>query len=256
MKTLKTLLLSLFFVFGLFSCGGGAGTEDTPLSSPRLTPIPTPTDNSPVQLVIDFSEGADGWSADFADYPIKDEILFDFISGVESIPSKLQNISGYRLSGMNRSDDLFMFIKKGFSGFIPGATYQLIFDITFATNAQSNCVGPGSPGTAVTIKAGASSIEPLKILNDQNMYRMNIDIGNQKNGGLNAIAIGNFANSQECDPTNAFFELKTLTNVNDKLFIITADPNGVLWFLFATDSGFESLTNIYFVKGSIVATNI
>ncbi|VAW98968.1 hypothetical protein MNBD_GAMMA22-1382 [hydrothermal vent metagenome] len=258
METLKTLLLVHLFAIALLSCGGG-GSEDIPLSTPSLTPIPTDTIDNKVQLLLDFSESSDGWNADFADYPIKDINLFDFISAIEPIPPQLESMTGYRLTGNNRSDDLIMFIKKGFNGFVPNAQYQLIFEITFATNIQSDCVGVGGPpGEAVTIKAGASINEPLKVLDNNDVYRMNIDIGNQKNSGQNAIAMGNFANSQQCDLDNAFYELKTLTNANDntKSLIIKTDSKGVLWFLFATDSGFESLTNIYFVKGSIVATNL
>ncbi len=257
MKTWINLTLFTLFVNLLISCGGGS--ESSSITPPVLTPIPI-SNSDKVDLELNFNKGTDGWVAGFADYPVGDDLTYELSSGYEQLPAPLQTKFGFSVTGTNRSDNLFMFIKKGFSGFSPNTTYQIKFIITFATNAQSDCNGiGGSPGKAVVIKAGAANTEPLSIITTKNKYRMNIDVGIQKNDGKNAVIIGDFANTQVCDPVNAFYELKTLNSDLQELIksvTVSTDSSGVIWFIFATDSGFESTTKIYYINGSITATNI
>jgi len=253
MKNSKLLFLCLF-VFLVSSCGGGNSNvvnRDDTVSLPIAVPPPV---NDVIQIKLDFQNDLDGWFAGFSDYPVNTNTDFNLSSGFSQLPEPLLSLSGFSISGTNRSDDLFMFIKKGFSGFSVNSQYKIEFKITFATTAQSNCVGVGgSPGSGVSVKAGASILEPLSILNSNNEFRMNIDKGVQKNSGKDAIVIGDVANSQACDPNNAFYELKTLNN--DTLpFTVKTDSTGVLWFTFSTDSGFESTTHLYYINGSIIAT--
>ena len=73
-----------------------------------------------------------------------------------------------------------MFIKKKITGLVPESNYTIDLKVDFASNAASNMVGVGgAPGEGVKIKAGAVSVEPIKVLNTpENWYRMNIDIEN------------------------------------------------------------------------------
>ena len=72
------------------------------------------------------------------------------------------------ISGVNRSDDLFMFYKGQVGGLQGGTTYQVSFQVEFATIAPSGCIGVGgAPGENVYIKAGATTerangIEPRR----------------------------------------------------------------------------------------------
>ncbi len=149
-----------------------------------------------------------------------------------------------------------MFIKKQFSGFEANTQYQLQFEITFATNAPAGCIGiGGAPGEAVTVKAGATATEPLPLDNGNGSYLMNIDKGNQRIGGNDAMSVGDFANAKDCADDDFSYELKTLLNIENSFSAFTG-TDGTLWILFATDSGFEGTTSIFFVSGKLVATRI
>jgi hypothetical protein len=209
------------------------------------------TSGTPLQFNFDFRNGSQGWQADFADYSTRTNIeTFEFQSGMRSLPPEIDaNGTGFYIQGHNRSDDLFMFLKRRLSsadGIVANQRYQLYFTITFASNAQSNCAGiGGAPGESVALKAGASSIEPLPVLRN-NFYFMNIDKGNQGSGGINASVVGNIANGQPCDPRqNPYISVQ---RTHQHTAEITADPNGDLWLLVGTDSGFEGLTTLYYQR--------
>jgi len=98
----------------------------------------------------------------------------------------------------------------------------------------------GSPGEGVLVKVGATTQEPIKILDDSGWYRMSIDRGNQSNGGSDMVVIGDFSN----DTDQNIYTLKTLRN--DAPFIAKTNGDGDLWCIVGTDSGFESTTTIYY----------
>ena len=160
-----------------------------------------------------------------------------------SLPLPL-NISDGALkqSGINRSDDLFMFIKKKISGLEPGRSYSVDLKVDFATNAASNMVGVGgAPGESVYIKAGAVSVEPSKVLaTSENWYRMNIDKGNQSQSGTNMKVIGNFANGTDIN----VYKIKQLSTTIS--LSVPANQQGEIWLVIGTDSGFEGKTTIYY----------
>ncbi|VAW60536.1 hypothetical protein MNBD_GAMMA11-482 [hydrothermal vent metagenome] len=241
----------LYHIFSLFllssfliACSNGGSGSDG-VSSPDT-----------IQIDFKFDNDTDGWVAGFADYPVGEDISYELSSDFAQLPAPLQSLSGFSVSGRNSSDDLFMFIKKQFNGFTARSQYQIQFEITFASNAPSGCIGVGgAPGEAVTIKAGASIIEPLPINDGNNVNVMNIDKGNQSTGGSDAIVIGDFANTKNCDNRDFTYELKTLKNDSTPYSALTG-PDGALWFTFSTDSGFESTTRIYYISGKIIATKI
>ena len=208
------------------------------------------------RIVFDFDDGAAGWEAGFADYPAGREDFFELDAGVGPLPAPLDARSGFKLSGSNRSDDLFMFIARRVDGFEPDTRLDLDFEITFATNAPSGCVGIGGPpGEAVTIKAGAAAARPEAVDDGGGFLLLNLDKGNQSSGGSDAIALGDFANSTDCEAGSRDYELKTLDGGGEP-FTARTDADGALWVLFGTDSGFEGATTIYFVSGEIVATPV
>ena len=144
-------------------------------------------------------------------------------------------------TGNNHSDDLFMFIKKKVTGLEPNKTYSLAFTVEFATNAPEGSIGiGGSPASSVYIKAGASTAEPEKELDDDNYYRMNIDKGNQASGGANMLVLGDFSNGTE----NEIYTLVTLTS--EESITVETDDMGEAWIILGTDSGFEATTTIYY----------
>ena len=140
----------------------------------------------------------DRWGSSLAspDYPPAHEEIYELTSGHRALPPPLESRSGLFISGVNRSDDLFMFFRGPIAGLTPGATYAVEVSLEIATSTPSGCVGVGgAPGESVWIKAGMTAEEPLAVLDDSYL-RMNIDIGNQSNSGAQAVVLGNVANSR------------------------------------------------------------
>jgi hypothetical protein len=190
----------------------------------------------------DFTTGNEGWTGDFADYPVSDSVFYQLAFLRTTLPSPL-NMGKYalKISGKNHSDDLFMFIKRKITGLLPGTSYQLRIDVEFASIAPTNTVGVGgAPGEGVVMKAGATLREPKKI-NTNGFYLMNIDKANQSQPGMDMDTIGHVGVSD----TTTVFTLIHRDNASH-LFNITADSSGSVWVCIGTDSGFESTTTLYY----------
>lgn len=237
---IKKILLALPVVGLLTACGG----DD----------LPEPDRNTKM-LYIDFDDGATGWKPGFADYPAGQETFYELSSGLATLPASLgTNRKGYKLSGNNHSDDLYMFVTKQVDGLEPNTRYDLRFKVTFGTNAQKNCIGVGgAPGESVWVKIGATKTEPKAVNDGAGNLLMNIDKGQQASGGSDAIVAGNFANDRECGDANTSYMKKSLTTDKGAYSTVT-DAQGNLWILLSTDSGFESTTTIYFMELEVAAT--
>jgi hypothetical protein len=212
-------------------------------------------DRDALVFVFDLDRNALGWRAGFADYPEGQEELYELESAWGALPPPLASLNGIFISGNNHSDDLFMYIKRRLVRLKPDTRYALTFEVEFATNADSGCFGiGGSPGESVTVKAGATRHESLADRRSQGNLRMNIDHGDQSSGGSDAIAIGDVAGSGT-DCMDEIYELKTLSS-DGVPFEAYTGGDGALWALFATDSGFEGATGIYFTRIRIIAREI
>jgi hypothetical protein len=210
----------------------------------------TPKDS--ISFVYDLDTGTRGWQAGFADYQLADAVMFELESGWGALPAPLATMNGIFISGNNQSDDLFMFIKRRLTGLKANTRYDVSFGLEFATNADSGCLGiGGAPGEGVWVKVGATEDEPEAEVEGGGMVRMNIDKGNQSANGSDAVVIGNIANTQT-DCADERYELKTLDN-EDSPFEVFTGGDGALWALFATDSGYEGTTGIYFTRLEIIA---
>jgi hypothetical protein len=148
---------------------------------------------------------------------------------------------------MNRSDDLFMFVKKhlGFEdGIEPNRAYLVSFDLRFASNAPTGCFGVGgSPGDSVYLKAGGVADEPVALLDALGEIRLSADKGQQANGGKDAGVAGTIANGTPCEGSSHPYVRvrKEYAHARE----IRTDERGSMWLLAGTDSGFEGLTGLY-----------
>ena len=213
--------------------------------------------SSSVRLEFDFRQGAQGWEGGFAEYsPQMEDMMLE--AGIRALPSELGiNGTGYYLQGMNHSDDLFMFLKRRLGtddGVVPGQEYRVVFTIVFVSNAPSGAVGiGGSPGESVYLKAGGSTVEPeVYVDSDTGYYVMNVDKGQGNNGsGTAASVVGNIANGLSVEEDPRYISLE---RQHEHEYTVNASPDGELWLLVGTDSGFGGLTAIYYQ--SISATLI
>ncbi|HLW19759.1 MAG TPA: hypothetical protein VKX33_05530 [Cyclobacteriaceae bacterium] len=199
-----------------------------------------------IALNYNFGQNEEGWEGGFADLPEEGQDIYDLQISHSPLPEET-NATGnsIRIQGHNRSDDLFMFIKKQITGLSPSTTYHVIFDIELASQYPADAPGVGgSPGSSVFIKAGATAEEPLPVVEDEsgiNYLRMNIDKGNQSQEGTDMINIGTVGIEGE----EYQYELIRRGN-SESPFAATSDPDGNLWLIIGTDSGFEGLTALYY----------
>ncbi|MDQ6788837.1 MAG: hypothetical protein M3033_18700 [Acidobacteriota bacterium] len=209
---------------------------------------------SVVELDYNFRFGSQGWTADFADYSPASNAngFYELYAGVRFMPRKLTRLPqrGFYIQGNNHSDDLFMFLKRRLTsadGILAGRAYRLEYAITLASDAPSNCFGiGGSVAEGVTLKVGASPIEPLPVSQSNGYLIMNVDKGNQAQGGAAASAAGNIANGIPCSKAAPYYPFALLERSGTHTANVSVGANGELWLLVGTDSGFEGLTRLYY----------
>jgi hypothetical protein len=225
--------------------------EDKRNGERTILPFEVKGPSNTVQLEYDFTDGLKGWTGGFSDLPIKyDTEDFALEFGHKRIPLNEETLKkGLTLSGMNRSDDLFMYAKTKIGkehGLLPNQWYLLIMEIAFYTNTDPGLAGAGgSPGEGVYVKAGASTVEPKSVYVNGDL-RMNIDKGEQSSSGRNAVVIGNVAKEVASQQKYELKKLKTQQPI-----LVRTNNQGELWALFGTDSAFEGKTTLYYTSVKI-----
>jgi hypothetical protein len=214
-----------------------------------------------VSVDDDFRNGALGWQAGFADYsPANDQNgSMGLEAGIRPLPPELGVIgTGFYFRGNNHSDDLFMFMKKRLTaadGIRPSQRYEASFHIVLASNAGSECGGiGGAPGQSVYLKTGASAVEPAVFLDTDDHFRMNVDKGNQAEGGPAGSVAGHIGTSStDCRGDSPFMSIE---RTHRHPFVVTASDSGDLWLLIGTDSGFEGITRLYYQSIEVTLTPV
>lgn len=193
---------------------------------------------------FNFADGSQGWAVDFADYPAGQEEFYRLAYDFAKLPRYLA-VSRFaiRLQGNNHSDDLCMFMRRRITGLRPNTDYSVLFRVALASNSPSDSFGiGGAPGEGVAVKVGAALIRPEA---DPLTRDLSIDKGNQSVGGDDAIVIGHLG--VDTPASTPVYRFKTLQNTNRE-FVFRTDARGVAWLFFATDSGFEGMTQVYVVS--------
>ena len=204
-------------------------------------------DASTAKFTYLFNSDAEGWMAGFADLPVDhDQQFFELDSVHRQLPDGLHQSRGMFMQGHNRSADLFMYLKRRVDGLQPNTTYDVSVSLDLATNVQAGLFGIGSaPGEGVFSQGRERRRSNPRLSEGDNRHlRMNIDKGNQSQGGEDMVVIGNVAHSEV---TGSEHRLKTLDNAGQPLSVET-DGNGRVWLIVGTDSGFEGLTAIYYAR--------
>ena len=240
---------------------GGAlfnGRKKIHLHKKRDVMSETPV-QAPINFTFNFQNGDQGFQAGFADYPAGEEAFYELKSGVQPLPPEVGTGTGYYLSGNNHSDDLFMFIERALTaadGIKANQSYTVSFEITFASDAPTGCAGiGGAPGESVYLKAGATGTNPEAVPVDGQMT-LNVDKGNQSEGGTAASTAGNIANGIACEVAmeGETLPYASVTRTHTHTATVTADASGNLYLIVGTDSGFEGVTNIYFQQINVTLT--
>ena len=196
-------------------------------------------------IIVDsaFETAADGWSPGFSDYSAEtDSTTFEMKAERTTLAAGMDTTKyGFMMQGHNHSDDMFMYLKKKVSGFIPNQTYNVVFNVSFGTQYPENSFGiGGSPGSSVYLKAGASPTEPARKLENK-MYTFNLDKGAQSQVGKDAVLLGNVSNGAD----TYGYKLVERSNT-DNPFTVRANAQGEIWLYIGTDSGYEGLSVFYY----------
>jgi len=192
-----------------------------------------------------FHEGKQGWVADFSDHP--EEMLTDWEleEGIAPLPAPLDTTKkAFRISGINHSDDLFMYFKKQATGLKPNQSYTASFAIEFATNAPSEgWMGVGGAPNSVYLGIGVVGTEPKSTVDELGHLRLNISKIDQSSDGEDMKIIGDIGNGLE--------EFVYTQRKLEGEFTGKTDDKGNLWMIFGTDSGFEAKTTLYYTTVNI-----
>ena len=199
-----------------------------------------------VQITFTFDTNEEGWSGGFADLPVDHEQQgYDVNFRHEEVPVPTAESNGLFITGNNHSDDLFMFIVRGFgseNGLQADTQYSAKLMFKMATEVPPGMMGiGGSPGESVYIKAGVVNKKPEAIEQSGN-YIMNINKGSQSQGGIDATVLGDAAKAEGPGKDDITFQYKKFELTKE----ITSDSEGRIWIIIGADSGFEGITRLYF----------
>ena len=210
------LAMALLSAVALTGCGGGDDAE-------------------PRRIDISFGAAGNDWTLGTSDYGVDtapEMVALDLVD----LPAPYRG-QGLRASGVNRSDDLWLYVKKRHAGLVPGRRYDARVSLTILAQVPQGCLGVGgAPGESVFVKGGVAGIEPASVRTGDE-FLMNIDKGNQSTGGSVGVLLGDLTNSgTDCRTVPA--EAKTMAGPAP--IRVSADADGAVWVFFGIDSGYES----------------
>ena len=202
-------------------------------------------------VLLDFNSGQHSFSAIFSDYPQGQETFYELDAKYQALPSPFENSNGFRLYGRNRSDDLFMGVYGKIDNLRPAQSYDVTLTVTIISNVPSNCVGiGGAPGESVYIKVASNGVMPQNILDDE-MYRLDWDIGSQSQNGEHSQVVGDISNGIDCIEEMHYVEKKMVAEAS---IPVIADDIGDIWLMVGSDSGFEGSSELL-IKDITVSFN-
>ncbi|MBL8890330.1 MAG: hypothetical protein JNL67_10155 [Planctomycetaceae bacterium] len=239
--------LFLFFVVGLWLIGvNGDAVQAQP--SPKT-----------IVLKYDFNRGLQGWVPGFAEYSLDGLETYQLEARIARLPKEVDSRKrGLRIQGMNRSDDLFMYLAKQVGrdvGLVPNQKYELQYEVRFASDAAAGSFGiGGGPAESVYLKVGAFPWRPKAYLGTGVYHRFmlfNVDKGDQSGSGYYMSVAGDIANGRDPELPPQFASV-TRTHVHTEHVSTTAKSR--LWLLVGTDSGYEGLTRLYYQEIKVTLT--
>lgn len=206
----------------------------------------------PKQKVIaesDFNTGADGWTAVFAAYPEKDSLFYELEAGIRPLPSPLDTTKkGFMLSGSNHSDALQMFLTKKISGLAPNTNYFIETEVELASMYPEQSVGiGGSPGKAVHLVAKFA--EKGYTFEQGDVEVDNVELVLNKEGTILDLDLGDVS-----IPSEEYIYQLITRKKSSGTRVVKSDPEGKLWAIVGTWSGFEGITTLYYTKVKITLT--
>ena len=204
----------------------------------------TPPNNIPCfTFFTNFEKNDDGWESGFSDYPYGEENWYELLSERTNLPYPLDfNQIGLKQSAKNINSDLFMFVFKKFTGFVPFRTYEIEVRIELATNLDILTLqDEQSYGNNAFVKVGVINFEPATH-NINLRYEVNFDKGTNQNSGTDLKILDNL--------TNGLFtpQFSLVKYSNTQRFQTTADINGNLWVIAGVETAINNIIEVYYNK--------
>ena len=189
-----------------------------------------------------FDEGAEGWVAEFADYPagLEDSMKLEFKVSPLYISEAIGNISAIKQSGYATNSDLFMFVKQQISGLQPNSRYTAKIEVELSSQLKEEYKGDlSNHAYGSFLKVGAFKNEPTTTLvqdeniEDISIVRTDFDKGETDDkGGLDMTMLGRLEYTEiDAKPilmngSNTDFPIYTATDSEGKLWIaVGVDTN-------------------------------
>jgi hypothetical protein len=214
-----------------------------------LSSVTAQAQSPEIRRSFDFRNGALAWQPIFVGYTQFNQDIYEMLAEIRSLPPELGvSGTGFYIQGHNRCDCLGMYLKRRLSvldGVVPGQRYRLSYTVMLASNAQTGCIGPGSPGESVRLLFGGSQIEPITFAGPYDTRRLNVE-------STVASLDGDIANGLPCNLNSKPYVSiqRSHTHTTD----VTADSAGDLWMFVGTRSGFEGFTTLYYQQIDVVLT--
>ena len=153
-----------------------------------------------------------------------------------------------------------MLLHTPIKGLAANSSYHATFKATIATNVNNQCFGIGGGPHAVSVKAGLSLHKPsVSTPENDDHLRLNIDLGNNAQDGVNGITLGDIGAPDllDCDLGSSLFAIKEFdSQLIEKELTINTDDKGTVYFSVATDSGFEGPTTMLFTQASVTFSKV
>lgn len=199
---------------------------------------------------FDFADGWNGFGAGFADLPNGyDPAQYDLVAEPRPLPENLGGGNALFLSGVNRDDDLWIFVKRKITGLKADTVYRMTMDLEFASSVPAGLVGAGgAPAESVFVKCGASTDEPLVVVDSSGWLRMSIDKGQQSRSGKDALVVGDIAKIGLDDGTYASVRRSNRAFAQE----VSADAAGNAWIFLGIDSGYEGATSLFLRNATVI----
>ncbi len=229
-----TLLMATSLLMLLSACGGQHEADNTSAT--------------PVTLNVDFSQDSSAWALGYSDHSDNTAPANVHMQLSEPLGPPF-NQRALQISGTNRSDDMFVFIRRRVDQLAPSTLYLAKVSLELVAGIPQGCMGVGgAPGEAVYVKTAVSEIQPHSVRQADGNWVMNIDKGNQASSGLQGQTLGNITNS-DTDCQWGRSERKTLST--SKAITVHTNTQGQLWWLLGQDSGYEAGSSLVLLRATL-----
>jgi hypothetical protein len=192
----------------------------------------------------DFNLSSWGWEAGFTDYPVdpapQADSIYYWDANHSALPALNGNHMALKLSCNNESGDIFMFIKKKIGGLLPNTTYSLVYAVDVVSDASLD--------DGMILKAGASFIEPQKVIHN-NWYELNLDKGENHESGADLFLLGTL----DAPFDQAGYLYTSFNNaMSPHRFTVETNALGEMWLIVGTDSNATGINTIFFSHIQII----